>query len=165
VLILSLTCDHAGSLGIPSDETQIATDLYAGLQKFYALYKDLQNRPLFITGESYAGKYVPALGMLLGSCAIARITSISCFSYSCFIPVMCLTQPHDLARLRRAACSHEDSLDKCAVGSQEWYLRMHAYAVVANTRRLLHITAPDNARHSHEGILLSTSSIVLACIH
>ncbi|DBB10125.1 TPA: hypothetical protein ACH3X3_001709 [Trebouxia sp. C0006] len=52
----------AGSLGIPSDETQIATDLYAGLQNFFALYKDLQNRPLFITGESYAGKYVPALG-------------------------------------------------------------------------------------------------------
>lgn len=52
----------AGSLGIPSDETQIATDLYAGLQNFYALYEGLQSRPLFITGESYAGKYVPALG-------------------------------------------------------------------------------------------------------
>ncbi len=75
MLIASLTCDHAGSLGIPSDETQIATDLYAGLQNFYALYQHLQNRPLFITGESYAGKYVPALGTLLGICGAARIMS------------------------------------------------------------------------------------------
>jgi len=101
VLTASLICDHAGSLGIPSDETQIATDLYAGLQNFYALYKDLQNRPLFITGESYAGKYVPALGMLLGSYAIARITSISCFPYLCSISVMHLMQPHDLAEMNR----------------------------------------------------------------
>lgn len=43
---------------------QIATDLYAGLQNFFSLYSDLQARPLFITGESYAGKYVTAIGML-----------------------------------------------------------------------------------------------------
>ncbi len=91
MLILCLTGDHAGSLGIPSDETQIATDLYAGLQKFYALHKNLQNRPLFITGESYAGKYVPALGMLLGICDIAYITFFvlvllyPCSSQSCVL--------------------------------------------------------------------------------
>ncbi len=55
---------HAGSLGIPTDEIQIAADLYAGLQNFYALHTEMQNRPLFITGESYAGKYVPAIGKL-----------------------------------------------------------------------------------------------------
>jgi len=119
VLTASLICDHAGSLGIPSDETQIATDLYAGLQNFFALYKDLQNRPLFITGESYAGKYVPALGMLLGSCAIARDTSISYFPYLCSISVMHFMQRHHLPemnRLRRVSCSCENNLDKCAVG-------------------------------------------------
>ncbi len=84
MLISCLTCDHAGSLGIPSDETQIATDLYAGLQKFYALYKDLQDRPLFITGESYAGKYVPALGMLLGICGVACITPLFLFFRTLF---------------------------------------------------------------------------------
>ena len=42
---------------------QIATDLYAGLQNFYVQYADLQARPLFITGKSYAGKYVPAIGV------------------------------------------------------------------------------------------------------
>lgn len=54
---------HVGSLGTPTDEMQIATDLYAGLQNFYAQHTDLQARPLFITGESYAGKYVPAIGV------------------------------------------------------------------------------------------------------
>lgn len=58
--------NNAGSLGIPTDETQIATDLYTGLQNFFATYTELQNRPLFITGESYAGKYVPAIGELPG---------------------------------------------------------------------------------------------------
>ena len=42
---------------------QIATDLYAGLQNLYAQHTDLQACPLFITGESYAGKYVPAIGV------------------------------------------------------------------------------------------------------
>lgn len=54
---------HVGSLGIPTDEMQIATDLYAGLQQFFSRHSDLQARPLFITGESYAGKYVPAIGV------------------------------------------------------------------------------------------------------
>lgn len=54
---------HVGSQGVPTDEIQIATDLYAGLQNFYAQHTDLQARPLFITGESYAGKYVPVIGV------------------------------------------------------------------------------------------------------
>ena len=54
---------HVGSSGIPADEMQIATDLYAGLQNLYAQHTDLQACPLFITGESYAGKYVPAIGV------------------------------------------------------------------------------------------------------
>ncbi|KAK9907324.1 hypothetical protein WJX75_001489 [Coccomyxa subellipsoidea] len=52
----------AGKKGIPTDEMEVATDLYVGLQKFFGKYQDLQPRPLFITGESYAGKYVPSIG-------------------------------------------------------------------------------------------------------
>lgn len=55
---------QAGSQGIPTDEAQIATDLYDGLQQFFSQHKDLQSRPFFITGESYSGKYVPAIGAL-----------------------------------------------------------------------------------------------------
>ena len=52
----------AGERGIPTDEVEVAADLYIGLQEFFGRYKKLQERPLFITGESYAGKYVPSIG-------------------------------------------------------------------------------------------------------
>ncbi|BDA47762.1 probable serine carboxypeptidase CPVL [Coccomyxa sp. Obi] len=52
----------AGKRGIPTDEMEVATDLYIGLQIFFANFEQLQTRPLIITGESYAGKYVPSIG-------------------------------------------------------------------------------------------------------
>ena len=54
---------HAGERGIPTDELEIAADIYIGLQGFFRKHKDLRERPLFITGESYGGKYVPAIGV------------------------------------------------------------------------------------------------------
>ena len=61
----STSCSkRAGEKGIPTDELEIAADLYIGLQGFFAQHKHLRGRPLFITGESYGGKYVPAMGML-----------------------------------------------------------------------------------------------------
>jgi vitellogenic carboxypeptidase-like protein len=41
---------------------QVAEDLYRGLLRFFDEQPHLQRRPLFITGESYAGKYVPSIG-------------------------------------------------------------------------------------------------------
>ena len=59
----------AGKRGIPTDEMEVAADLYIGLQEFFGRYEELQDRPLFITGESYAGKYVPSIGACYrGSC-------------------------------------------------------------------------------------------------
>lgn len=43
---------------------EIAEDLYEGLQGFFRKRPELRRRPLFITGESYAGKYVPSIGRL-----------------------------------------------------------------------------------------------------
>ena len=40
----------------------MAADLYAALQGFFGRYTDLAERPFFITGESYAGKYIPSIG-------------------------------------------------------------------------------------------------------
>ncbi len=54
---------HAGEKGIPTDELEIAADIYVSLQLFFSKHKELQERPLFITGESYGGKYVPAIGV------------------------------------------------------------------------------------------------------
>ena len=53
---------HAGEKGIPTDELEVAADIYVSLQLFFSAHKELQERPLFITGESYGGKYVPAIG-------------------------------------------------------------------------------------------------------
>ncbi|GIL85802.1 hypothetical protein Vretimale_19534 [Volvox reticuliferus] len=50
-----------GSSSIPRDEMGMAAHLYAALQGFFTQHHSLATRPLFITGESYAGKYVPSI--------------------------------------------------------------------------------------------------------
>ncbi|KAJ3695274.1 hypothetical protein LUZ60_000651 [Juncus effusus] len=46
---------------IPRDQSTIASHLYSALQYFISS-NNFQSRPFYITGESYAGKYVPSLG-------------------------------------------------------------------------------------------------------
>ncbi|KAH9323934.1 hypothetical protein KI387_018573, partial [Taxus chinensis] len=46
---------------IPSNQEEIAQDLYSALEAFYALNPLFKSRPFYVTGESYAGKYVPSL--------------------------------------------------------------------------------------------------------
>ena len=48
----------AATMDIPTDEMLIASDLYAAINAFYIRKEEFQSRPLFITGESYGGKYV-----------------------------------------------------------------------------------------------------------
>ncbi|XP_034827924.1 venom serine carboxypeptidase [Maniola hyperantus] len=43
------------------DQTQVGEQLYSTLVQFFQLFPELQGNKFFITGESYAGKYVPAL--------------------------------------------------------------------------------------------------------
>ncbi|XP_047999583.1 venom serine carboxypeptidase-like [Leguminivora glycinivorella] len=47
--------------GLCTDETQVGEQLYSTLTQFFQLFPELQKNDFFITGESYAGKYVPAL--------------------------------------------------------------------------------------------------------
>jgi vitellogenic carboxypeptidase-like protein len=47
---------------IPTDQNQVAEHLYTALEEFYSSVPEFSNRLLFVAGESYAGKYVPALG-------------------------------------------------------------------------------------------------------
>jgi vitellogenic carboxypeptidase-like protein len=47
--------------GYARDETDVARDLYEALQQFYTLFPEYQSRDFYVTGESYAGKYVPAI--------------------------------------------------------------------------------------------------------
>eukprot|EP01094_Clydonella_sp_ATCC50884_P024833 TRINITY_DN6342_c0_g1_i1.p1 TRINITY_DN6342_c0_g1~~TRINITY_DN6342_c0_g1_i1.p1 ORF type:complete len:428 (-),score=124.05 TRINITY_DN6342_c0_g1_i1:89-1372(-) len=44
------------------DEYEMANDLFTALQKFVQIFPQYKGRPTFISGESYAGKYIPALG-------------------------------------------------------------------------------------------------------
>jgi vitellogenic carboxypeptidase-like protein len=51
--------------GYARNQTQVATDLYEALQQFFTLYSDFRQNDFYVTGESYAGKYVPAIGFKL----------------------------------------------------------------------------------------------------
>ncbi|KAF5361823.1 hypothetical protein D9756_002268 [Leucocoprinus leucothites] len=45
--------------GYIHDEDQMATDFMGFLSNLVKVFPNLQNRPLFLTGESYAGMYIP----------------------------------------------------------------------------------------------------------
>lgn len=43
------------------NETEIAEDFYLFMTKFVETYPEFKGRPLYITGESYAGHYIPSI--------------------------------------------------------------------------------------------------------
>jgi carboxypeptidase C (cathepsin A) len=47
------------------NEDEVAADVYQFTQGFYAKYPEIHKNPLFITGESYGGHYVPAISNLI----------------------------------------------------------------------------------------------------
>ncbi|KAK6242332.1 hypothetical protein SCA6_007721 [Theobroma cacao] len=47
---------------IPRDQISVAKHLFIAITKFISLDPLFKRRPIYITGESYAGKYVPAIG-------------------------------------------------------------------------------------------------------
>lgn len=50
---------------LKTSELAIAEDMNETITKFIAMHPELAMRPFFITGESYAGHYIPALGKYL----------------------------------------------------------------------------------------------------
>lgn len=44
-----------------TNQGQVADDLYDALQQFFSLFPHLRANDFYVTGESYAGKYVPAI--------------------------------------------------------------------------------------------------------
>ncbi|KAG9447504.1 hypothetical protein H6P81_013632 [Aristolochia fimbriata] len=50
---------------IPRDQTSVARHLFIALRSFLTANPTFGSRPLYLTGESYAGKYVPAFGYYL----------------------------------------------------------------------------------------------------
>lgn len=47
---------------IPRNQNDVAKHLFIAIKNFIALDKSFKTRPIYLTGESYAGKYLPALG-------------------------------------------------------------------------------------------------------
>ncbi|KAF3621329.1 Serine carboxypeptidase-like 50 [Capsicum annuum] len=47
---------------IPRNQKDVAKHLYIAIKKFIKMNALFKNRAIYITGESYAGKYVPAIG-------------------------------------------------------------------------------------------------------
>ena len=47
--------------GYARNQEDVARDLYEAMRQFFALYTEYHGKPFYVTGESYAGKYVPAL--------------------------------------------------------------------------------------------------------
>lgn len=45
------------------NQDDVGRDLYAFLQGFYGLFPALKTAPFYISGESYAGKYIPTLAL------------------------------------------------------------------------------------------------------
>lgn len=48
--------------GYVQNEHEVGRDLYEALRQFFTLFSELQTNEFYITGVSYAGKYIPALG-------------------------------------------------------------------------------------------------------
>ena len=47
---------------IPTNPNEYGKHLYVFIKNFIGLDSSFKTRPIYITGESYAGKYVPAIG-------------------------------------------------------------------------------------------------------
>ncbi|XP_060529033.1 venom serine carboxypeptidase-like [Cylas formicarius] len=48
--------------GLADNQTKVGEDLYQALVQFFTLFPEIQKNDFFVTGESYAGKYIPAIG-------------------------------------------------------------------------------------------------------
>lgn len=51
--------------GYAQTENKVGEDLYSALIQFFTLFPKLQNNKFFVAGESYAGKYVPAISYII----------------------------------------------------------------------------------------------------
>ncbi|XP_058302155.1 probable serine carboxypeptidase CPVL isoform X6 [Hylobates moloch] len=63
--------------GYAVSEDDVARDLYSALIQFFQIFPEYKNNDFYVTGESYAGKYVPAIAHLIHSLNPVREVKIN----------------------------------------------------------------------------------------
>jgi len=63
--------------GYARNEVEVGRNLHNALVQFFLLFQELQNNDFFVTGESYAGKYVPAVSHAIKNYNIKAKTKIN----------------------------------------------------------------------------------------
>ncbi|KAL6429953.1 hypothetical protein ACFW04_007644 [Cataglyphis niger] len=63
--------------GYARNETDVGRNIHTALVQFFLLFPELQNNDFFVTGESYAGKYVPAVSHAIKDYNIKAETKIN----------------------------------------------------------------------------------------
>ncbi|GFU26071.1 probable serine carboxypeptidase CPVL [Nephila pilipes] len=66
--------------GYVKNQEEMADDMFEFLQQFFTLFSEYQNNDFYITGESYAGKYIPSLAYkihLMGSSSKVKLTGMA----------------------------------------------------------------------------------------
>lgn len=53
--------------GYARNQVDVAANLYSAVRQFFQLWPELRNNGFYVTGESYGGKYVPALAYAIHS--------------------------------------------------------------------------------------------------
>lgn len=70
----SFTNDSAGRI---RSQEQVADHLYEALTQFFLLYPELNSNAFYITGESYGGRYAPAIAYRIHTLKVAGKCSIN----------------------------------------------------------------------------------------
>nr|XP_033333510.1 venom serine carboxypeptidase [Megalopta genalis] len=63
--------------GYATNETHVGRDVHTVLVQFFTLFPELQSNDFYVTGESYAGKYVPAVSHAIKDYNIKAETKIN----------------------------------------------------------------------------------------
>ncbi|GAB1860582.1 Carboxypeptidase [Camponotus japonicus] len=63
--------------GYARNEVEVGRNIHTALVQFFLLFPELQNNDFFVTGESYAGKYVPAVSYAIKNHNIKAKTKIN----------------------------------------------------------------------------------------
>ncbi|XP_077300118.1 venom serine carboxypeptidase-like [Arctopsyche grandis] len=121
--------------GYAQNQTIIAEHLYTFLIQFLRIFPELQNVPLYITGESYAGKHVPSFAYIihkknptaelkvnLKGVAIGNglIDPESTINYSKYLYQLGLIDDNQMAKLRRL-----ENLTKTALEEKNYKNAFH----------------------------------------